>query len=99
MNNVAKADSQSNWVQLADNMFDLVNRQCKEEEKAMFGIGEYRFKPAYKSIEVESSKWFMISCDQRQKYLKLMWSMQCTSFEADVDLSVENKLKGLYSPR
>ena len=72
MNNVAKAYTdyrQSNWVQLTDNMFDLVNIQAKEVEKAVFAMGEYRFKPAYKSLEVESSKWFMMSSDQRQKHL------------------------------
>ena len=60
---------QLNRVQLADNMFDLVNTQSKEVEKAVFGMGEYRFKPAYESLEVESSKWFMMSNDQRQKHL------------------------------
>ena len=73
MNNVAKAYTdylQSNWVQLADNMFDLINNQSKEVEKAVFGMGEYRFKPAYKFLEVESSKWFMMSSDQCQSILK-----------------------------
>lgn len=67
MNCVAKAYTnyqQSNWVQLTDNMLDQVNTQSKEVEKAVYSMGEYRFKPAYKSLEVESSKWFMMSCDQ-----------------------------------
>ena len=101
MNNVAKAYTdyhQSNWVQLADNMFELVNTQSKEVEKAVFAMGEYRFKPAYKSLDVESSKWFMMSSDQRQKHLKKVWSMQSTSFEADAVASGGDKLKCLSIP-
>ena len=78
-------------------MFDLVNTQCKEVEE-VFGMGEYRFKPAYKSLEVESSKWFLMSCDQRQKHLKRLWNIQCTSFEADAASSGDSKLKSLSVP-
>ena len=51
MNKVAKshADHQrSTWVQLTNNMFDLVNDQLLEVEKAVYGMGEYRFKSQYK---------------------------------------------------
>lgn len=101
MNNVAKAYAnyrQSNWVELADNMFGLVNTQSKEVEKAVFGMGEYRFKAAYKSLEVESGRWFMMSCDQRQRHLKKVRSMQCTPFEADTASSGDGKQKSLSIP-
>ena len=42
MNKVVKsyADHQKvNWVQLTDNMFDLINVQLKEVEKAIIGMG------------------------------------------------------------
>ena len=48
-------------------MHGLVENQSKEVEKAVYGMGEYQFKPAYKSLEVECSKWFMMSCEQRQR--------------------------------
>ena len=47
MNKVAKSRCQiadyrqSNWVQLANNMFTLVTDQLKEVEKAVIGMGEY----------------------------------------------------------
>ena len=80
MNNVAKAHAdyrQSNWISLAD-MFDLVNTQFKEVEKAVFCMGEYRSKAAYKSLEVENSKWFLMSSDQLQKHLRQVWDLQYT---------------------
>ena len=73
MNNVAKAHAdyrQSDWVKFVSNMHDLVENQSKEVEKAVYGMGEYQFKPAYKSLEVDSSKWFMMSCEQRKRYLR-----------------------------
>lgn len=101
MNNVAKAYAdyrQSNWVELADNMFDLVNTQFKEVEKAVFCMGEYRFKAAYKSLEVENSKWFLMSSDQRQKHLRRVWGMQSTSFEAEAAAGGDTTLKSLSIP-
>ena len=62
MNKVAKshADHQrATWVQLK-NMFDLVNDQLQEIEKAVHGTGEYRFKSQYKHLELDSSKWFIM---------------------------------------
>ena len=59
MNNVAKAHAdycQPNWVKFVSNMHDLVENQSKEVEKAVYGMGEYHFTPAYKSLEVDSSK-------------------------------------------
>ena len=70
MNNVAKAHvdyRQSYWVKFVSNMHDLVENQSKELQKAGYDMGEYQFKPAYKSLEVDSSKRFMMSCEQWQK--------------------------------
>ena len=50
------------------NMFELINDQLQGIEKAVHGMGEYRFKSQYKHLEVESSRWFMMS-QQRQKHL------------------------------
>ena len=59
MNNVAKANAdyrQSDWVQLVSNMYDLVENQSMEVEKAVYGKGQYVFKPAYKSLQIDTSK-------------------------------------------
>lgn len=44
MNNVAKAHAdyrQSDWVELVSNMYDLVQNQSMEVDKAVYGMGEY----------------------------------------------------------
>lgn len=90
MNNVAKAHAdyrQSDWVTLVNNMYDLVQNQSMEVEKAVYGMGEYVFKPAYKSLEIDSSKWFMMSCEQRQRHLKKVVTLQCTQFESSTPSS------------
>ena len=102
MNNVAKAHAdyrQSDWVQLVSNMRDLVENQSKEVEKAVYGMGEYQFKPAYKSLEVDSSKWFMMSCEQCQRHLRKVLMKQSTQFEASTTSSSgSNKCKSLSIP-
>lgn len=52
----------------------------------MYGMGEYQFKAAYTSLEVNSSKWFMMSCEQRQRHL-IVLTMQSTQFEASTPSS------------
>ena len=77
MNKVAKSHAdhqQFTWVQLTNNMFDLVNDQLQEIEKAVHVMGEYRFKSLYKHLELNSSKWFMMSPEQRQKASKQSFS-------------------------
>ncbi len=83
MNNVAKlhADYQkSSWVQLTNNMFELVVAQSNEVEKAVIGMGEYRFKAAYRSI---TDKWFVMSSEQRHAHLKKVFAMECTPVESE----------------
>ena len=90
MNNVAKlqADYQkSSWVQLTHNMFDLVMAQSNEVEKAVIGMGEYRFKPAYKQIEISCNKWFMMSPEQRKSHMRKVFAMECTPVESEVTLN------------
>ena len=103
MNNVAKAHfdyRQSGWVKFVSNMHDLVENQSKEVEKAVYdGMGEYQFKPTYKSVEVDSSKWFMMSCEHRQRHLRKVVTMQSMQFEASTPSSSgSNKCKILLIP-
>ena len=55
-----------------------------EVEKAVIGMGEYRFKPAYKRVEVCSDKWFVMSPEQRQAHLKKVFLLECTPVESAV---------------
>ena len=85
MNSVVKAFAnhrQSSWVQLADNMFHLVRNQKEEIGKAVLQMGEYQFKPSYKSLEVPSSKWFSMSSEQRQKHLIKVHAMKSKPVES-----------------
>ncbi len=68
-------------------MFELVTMQSKEVEKAVIGMGEYSFKPAYKKLEVSSDRWFLMSSDQRQRHLKKVFSMECMPMELEPESS------------
>ena len=97
MNNVAKSYAdyrRSSWIQLIDNMFDLVIAQSNEVEKAVIGMGEYQFKPAYKHLEVSSNKWLMMSTEQRQKHLKKIFLIESSVFEME-EKSLEKNGKNL----
>ena len=86
MNKVAKSHvdhQRSTWVQVTNNMFDLVNDQLQEIEKAVHGMGEYRFKSQYKHLELDSSKWFMMSPEQRQKHLNKVFQQSCIPYRHD----------------
>jgi len=55
MNSVTKSYTdyhKSSWVQLTNNMHTLIIDQLKEVEKVVIGMGEYQFKPAYRSLEI-----------------------------------------------
>ena len=77
MNNLAKSYAdyhQSSWVQLSNNMFKLVIDQSQEVEKAVIGMGEYCFKPAYQHLTVDTARWFQMTLEQRQRYMKkVIW--------------------------
>jgi conjugal transfer/entry exclusion protein len=73
MNNLAKSYTdyhKSIWVQLSKNLYKLVTDQSQEVEKAVIGMGEYHFKPAYQHLNVDTTKWFNMSPEQRQKHMK-----------------------------
>ena len=63
----------STWIQLNDSMFELVSAQLKDVEKAVYGMGEYQFKPTYSHFEVSSNRWFLMTSQQREKHLKKMF--------------------------
>ena len=72
MNNVAKAHVDYHaQIKLVNNMYNLVEEQLKEVEKAVIGMGEYQFKLAYTHLEVSSSKWFSMSTVSRSRSLSV----------------------------
>ena len=42
-------------------MLDLISDQLQEIVRAVYGMGEYRFKLQYKHLELNSSKWFRVT--------------------------------------
>ena len=57
----------------------------KEVEKAIYGMGEYRFRPNYKHLEFESSQWFRMTPDQRKKAAKKVFREGCISYKSPVE--------------
>ena len=45
----------------------LLEEQRHEVERALISTGEYRLRDEYRYLQVESSSWFKISLDQRQR--------------------------------
>lgn len=55
-------------------MFKLVTDQSQEVEKAVIGMGEYCFKPAYQYLTVDTARWFQMSPEQSQRHMKkVIW--------------------------
>ena len=48
----------------------MINRQKKEIEKAVAGLGEYQFSEEYKSFEVPARKFVQMTNKQKEKHLK-----------------------------
>ena len=71
----------SSWVQLNNNMFDLVTDQLKEVERAVYGMGEYTFKTNYKKLMLPSQVWFMKTPEQRQQHLCKVFETHSIPFQ------------------
>jgi len=69
-------------------MYELVNEQIKEVEKAVIGMGECKFKLAYSHLEVPSNKWFLMTSEQRQRHLKKVIDMSSVALEDALTRSV-----------
>ena len=60
----------SEWPEFCKLAQQLVKEQESDIEKAVIGIGEYRFKDEYKHLEIPLRKWGSMSATQREKHLK-----------------------------
>lgn len=88
----------SNWLELNQMMYELVQDQVKEVRKAIYKMSEYHFKSNYSHLEVERTQWFKMTPQQRQKQLEKVLSAETIAFECPGETSCrqcnfsENKL-------
>ena len=76
LNNIAQAHAdyrRCSWIEFNNNMYDLVTLQSKEVEKAVYGMGEYKFCSKYDFLQIDSTQWFLKTSEQRQKHLKAVF--------------------------
>lgn len=69
-NKLLKEEVQYKSSQLPDfveKMKRLMEGQRQEIERAIIGSGEYRLRNEYRNLAVESSKWFKMTTEQRQR--------------------------------
>jgi len=81
MNKVVKqsVDYQKlNWIQLTDKMFNLINNQLKEIEKAVIEMGEYSFTNPYKFLEINGSPCLQF---KEKSTLKRVFEKSCVSIK------------------
>ena len=101
MNKVVKVSTdyqKLSWVQLIDKMFNLINSQIKEIEKPVIGMGEYRFKPSYRCLELSRGKWFTMSSHQQEKHLNKVFQKSCVPTESSL-LCNEPRSSGIKDVR
>ena len=60
----------SEWPEFCRLAKELVDDQESEIEKAVIGIGEYRFDDEYAHLEIPLAKWSSMSQNQRKKHLE-----------------------------
>ena len=78
LNNIAQAHAdyrRCSWTEFNNNMYELVTLQSKEVEKAVYGMGEYKFCSKYDFLQIDSTRWFLKTGEQRQKHLKAVFDM------------------------
>ena len=57
----------SQLPEFIEKMKSLMTEQKREIERAIVGSGEYRLRKEYQNLSVESSRWFKMSTQQRQR--------------------------------
>ena len=72
-------------MQLSNKLYDLIINQQKEVEKAIYGMGEYKFKDAYRHLEIESARWFKMTPDQRRNAIQKALKEKCILYESQND--------------
>ena len=75
----------STWIQLSNKLYDLIINQQKEVEKAINGMGEYKFKDPYRHLEIESAWWFKMTPDQRRNAIQKVLKEKCILYESQND--------------
>ena len=75
----------STWAQLSDKLYSLVVSQQKEVEKAIYGMGEYKFKENYGHLTVESAQWFKMTPEQRKAIISKAFKENCIAYESQYE--------------
>lgn len=73
VNSIIKAKVEyksSELPQFVTKLRELCDEQEREVERALICRGKYRLRPQYRQLEVDESKWFSMTKDQRVKHLK-----------------------------
>jgi len=60
--------------------------QQKEGEKAIYEMGEYKFKDNYRHLEVESVQWFKMTPQQRKGVIGKVLKETCIPYESELEL-------------
>ena len=72
MNRVIKQKTNykmSEWPDFCCLAKQLIDEQKNEIEKAVIGVGEYRFDEHFKHLQIPLSKWFSMSQGEQRKHL------------------------------
>ena len=84
MNKVVKAQanlSHMSWVQLNDNMYQLISDQHKKVERAVYKMGEYQLRESYCHLEVDSACWFKMTPEQQTRHLQKVFGIRSIAFD------------------
>ena len=81
------ANYSPSWVQLANNMYELIMNQTKEAMKAICGMGEFRLRPKYRHLEIESNELFRMTTDQRRKAVTKAFKENSVPYGSPIDQS------------
>jgi len=73
-------------------MKEAVKQQQREVEKAIIGYGEDRLRPQYSSLTVPVEKWFCMSTEQRQMFIKKLNAATIHQFANSAAINFEQPL-------
>ena len=86
---------------------ELINEQEKEIERAIIDRGKYRLRSQYRYLQIEESKWFTMTAQQRSSHLHKVHSTTVSNVEkaeaggrgtACISIDVEAAAKELNLP-
>ena len=76
-----KKNELPNFIQ---HLKEVIDEQQREIERAVIRRGKYEFKEEYRFLEVDESKWFQMTKQQREKHMKKVADTSLKGYELDV---------------